>query len=142
MFFPGFLAALIIALLVIAILSLLLGYRGPGDRVFWLFLIIFLGAWAIGVWARPVGPLFMGVAWIPFLVGALALALLLLAISETGSRRTLAQPTAETHEEVAATVGIFFWVLILLLIALIVVGALWVEPAPQYIYAALQMSQV
>lgn len=123
MFFPEFLTALIIGLLLAAIFSLFLDRVGPWGGFFWFFLLIFLGAWAVGSWATPVGPMWLGVSWVPFVFGALAIALLLAAISEPRPRTVVVEPGAEPEAEAAATVGFFFWLLVLLLLVVIVAGA-------------------
>lgn len=123
MFFPGFLMALIMGLLVAAIFSAFLGDRRPwGGGFLWLFLIIFFGAWAVGSWTVPVGPSWIGVSWIPFLVAALAIGLLLASLAEPAPRPVTTQ--SEMEAEAAATVGFFFWLLLLVLIAVVIAGVI------------------
>ena len=87
----------------------------------WLFLVIFLGAWAVGLWAEPVGPVAWGVAWFPILFAALIIGLIIAAIPEPGARLTEPAP-ADEAEAAAAGVGLFFWLLIALLVVAIMFG--------------------
>lgn len=123
MFFPGFFTALVVAILLAAVFSLFLDRRGPWGGVVWFFLLIFLAAWAAGTWVTPVGPVWMGVSWVPFFIGALAVALLLAALSEPRPRTAAAEARTDVEAEEAQAVGFFFWLLILLLVVLIVLGA-------------------
>jgi len=79
MMFVGILLALVLALLFVAIFSVGFGRPGPWGSALWFFLVVFLGTVAVAAWSEPVGPLVMGVAWLPSFVAALFLALLLAA---------------------------------------------------------------
>jgi hypothetical protein len=120
--------ALVIALVLTLILVPLMGWRRPGYEADWstavfVFLLLFLFAWAGGVWLTPFGPTLFNVYWLPFVVVALAYALLLLAAAPPRfpgkrSRGTVSNASVEAErEEVAATAfGLFFWVLAVALI--------------------------
>ena len=114
MWFAEFVLAAIIALAFVAIFSY--GFRRPGPwgGFLWFFLLVFLGAWAVGVWAQPVGPTAWGVAWVPIFFGALLIALLVAAIPPAAPRTTT-EGVEEAPGDVAA-VGAFFWLLLILLI--------------------------
>lgn len=122
-----FLTALAIGLLIVFLFGGLLGRPGPWAAgggwtgLFWFFLVVFLGAWAVGAWSAPVGPLVSGVAWVPFLFGALVFGFLLAALSEPRPRTVAATP-AEAEAE--AVVGGFFWIVMILLIVAIAIGSL------------------
>lgn len=120
MLLSQFFVALVLALLVVLVFSLM-GRRGPWGAIWWFFLVVFLGAWAVGAWAAPVGPLVWNVTWIPFLFGALIFALLMAALPEPPPPRSAPELTAEegAAEESAATVGLFFWLLIVVFLAAI-----------------------
>jgi hypothetical protein len=109
--------------------------EGTGfSAVFWLFLILFLGTWAVGAWVEPIGPVWGGVAWLPFLWAALMFVLLVAAAAGTDwgtyrgrhRRDSTEAPTesgaaarADEAETAVAAVSIFVWfVLFLALIAL------------------------
>ena len=115
-----FLTALLFAVLFVAVFAIAFDRRGPWSGIGWFFLIVLLGAWAVGVWAEPVGPLLWGAAWVPILFGALFIALLVAAIPPTPTR-----PVEVTEPETAgaaAAVGLFFWLLLLLLLVAIVIA--------------------
>lgn len=122
-----FLVALIVGILLVSVVALLFGRRGPwatpgpGGGFLWFFLVVFLGAWAIGTWVSPVGPVAWGVAWVPFVFGALAIVLLLAALTPT---RPLTPAEAEAEARAEATVGVFFWAFVLVLVVAIVLGSL------------------
>lgn len=125
MFWTGLAVALIFALLMAAVFGLGFGRVGPWGGVFWFFLVVFLGAWAIGTWTVPVGPVVWGVPWAPFLVGALAVALLLAAIAEPAPRQPRGGSPGELESELEAqrTLGAFFWVFLLILILVVAFGS-------------------
>jgi hypothetical protein len=57
----------------------LFGRSGPWASIPVFFALIFLAAWAGGVWIAPMGPVLFGVYWVPFVVFGLIFALLLAA---------------------------------------------------------------
>jgi hypothetical protein len=73
-----------------------------------------LGAWAGGLWITPFGPTWFGISWLPFLMIAFFLALLLAAATPTQRPRTRSQAIAQERAEEAAanTLNVFFWLLI------------------------------
>ncbi|MDX1647254.1 MAG: hypothetical protein R3304_08920 [Longimicrobiales bacterium] len=111
-----FLTAVLFAFLFVAIFGVAFGRTGPWPGFFWFFLIVLLGAWAVGTWAEPVGPVLYGVSWVPFLLGALIIALLVAAMAEPRPREPLAEPAAPAE---AVAVGLFFWIAVLMLIGVI-----------------------
>jgi len=103
--------------------------RGPWGSFALFFLIIFLAAWAGSIWIQPVGPLLWGVAWVPILAVALLMALLLAAVTHRGIAEDIkSEPVPETPppEEVAvvAAIGLFFWIFIMGLLLVIIIGYL------------------
>jgi hypothetical protein len=86
----------------------------PTTPAWGLFVILFFGIWAAGVWAMPAGPLHLGVYWLPFLLTAILLSILV-AVLVPARRRD----EAEVEREVKAGLGLFFWVLVAGLIALV-----------------------
>jgi len=115
------------------ILSLLLAgpfaWRRPGQGVFWgnvffLFLVFFFISWAGGVWLPPFGPVLWGAYWMPFVLTAVIVGLLLLALVPPRRPRTRREAIIQqAKEETAArtTLDFFLWILVLgLLIAIIV----------------------
>ena len=77
------------------------------------FLLLLLGSWAGGIWLQPVGYLDWRFYWIPFLVVAFVLALLLSFIPLSRRPRTAAEQREqlEQRRDVTAAAGAFLWVL-------------------------------
>jgi hypothetical protein len=90
----------------------------PSTPVWSLFVIFFMVIWAGGVWAAPVGPSHLGIYWLPFVLIAILLAVLVVALAPRGSRSHRDELAVE--REVEAELGLFFWVLIGALMVLIV----------------------
>lgn len=87
------------------------------------FLIVWMGAWALGAWVTPFGPLFWGVPVLTFFFIALLFALVLAAAVPAGPRRpypAAGPPRVDEEASAALGFGVFFWVLLLaLLVALV-----------------------
>lgn len=125
----AFVAALVFSLL----LAALLGWRHPsgaatgaGEAILFAFIVLFLGAWVGGIWLAPFGPTLWGVTWVPFLLAALFVMFLLLAVApgrrRRGPGRPLQPPGPEGETPLPGVVfGGFFWLLVIaVIIALIV----------------------
>ena len=100
-----------------AVLGILLrGLRFRPNRPVWSLLIIFvLWIWAGGAWATVVGPSHLGIYWVPFLLSAILLAILVAVLAPHGYR-----DDREIQREVKAGLDLVFWVLIGALTVLIV----------------------
>ena len=127
MFFLDIIAALIIAVLLTSIFAGGCRRCGPGEGALFFFIIVFLAAWAGGLWITPFGPAFFGFYWIPFMFFALIVALLLAGLSEPAVKRnsTRAIEQIRAQQEAVKSVGVFFWVLIIILVLWIIFGYLW-----------------
>ena len=103
-----------------AVLGILLrGLRFRPNRPVWsLFIIFVLWIWAGGAWAAPVGPSHLGIYWLPFVLIAILLAVLVVALAPHG--RGSHRDELAVEREVEVELGVFFWVLIGALTALIV----------------------
>jgi len=131
MLIPELSAALIVAVILSALFALATRKRGLRKGLFWLFLILFLATWSGGVWVKPFGPVLWGVRWLSFLVVGAVIALIL-AVGQSRSRRKPQgrQETIDMLEKIKeereleqvawVTLTIFFWVLVLTLLAAIV----------------------
>lgn len=119
MWIAQLMVALLFGLVLAGLLGLVLGSAVVGGFL-WLFAVIFLGAWAVGVWVAPIGPLFMGVAWLPFLLGAVAVALLVAAHPRP---RTVTPTDAAGAEVTAAPLGGFFWAFVVVMLAIIALAS-------------------
>lgn len=125
MFFIDLLLALVVALVVSSIFAFGFRRRGLWPRFWLFFLVVFLFTWAGGIWLHPIGPTIKGVFWIPFLLIALLIALFLAAAVPRShiQSRTSESPDLKKarRSEVNAFLGVFFWILVMILIAAIVV---------------------
>jgi hypothetical protein len=107
------------------VISLIFGFgfrraaAWPG--FFFLFLIIFLFSWAVGVWLVPFGPVIGEAYWLPFLVGAVFIAVIMAALAPPERRPRAAEPERAQAAETEAAFGIFFWLLVVLLLIAIAV---------------------
>lgn len=124
------LSALIVALILSIFFAFFVRKRGPRKGFFWLFLLIFLMTWAVGIWIRPFGPSLKGIYWMPFLLTGLLFLLLMSVTSPLpppmGRHETLdmldQMETDRKMEKLAyISLNMFFWILLFALIILIVV---------------------
>ncbi len=123
MFFIELATAFLLALAVSLIFAYGFRRRGlwPGFLLF--FLIVFLFTWAGGVWVTPFGPQFAGVRWLPFLIVALIIAFFIAAAIPPAYTRPRTSESSDLRQararEVSQFLGIFFWLLVgILLLAL------------------------
>jgi len=106
-----------------------LGWRRGGEPVWpallFVLLILFPMFWLTSLWVEPVGPVYLGVAWIPIILVALIVMLIIAAAVPPRPRRAAVATAPE--EETAADVafGIFFWVLLIVLVLGIAAGYYW-----------------
>lgn len=124
--------ALLIAFVIAAIFVPLLGWRHPGAReeegwgaaFLFLFLILFLATWAGGAWLSPYGPAIWGVPWLGFLLFGIFVALLIAAVVPPARRLDPSAPEApggpDSEPPMLIGLGVFFWILLILLIFAIV----------------------
>jgi hypothetical protein len=86
----------------------------------WLFVILLFTMWAGGAWIGPAGPLIFGVAWMPFLVVGLIVALIIAAATESVQRR---DGTATTERDTSPRLAAFSIITLVLLAALVIAVA-------------------
>ncbi|MEJ2168148.1 MAG: hypothetical protein P8X90_21720 [Desulfobacterales bacterium] len=130
MIFKEFLVSLAVALLVCALYVLATRSSVRRTGFGWLFLFVLLATWAGGVWLRPFGPALADIRWLQFLIVGL-LAVLLVALfapfkAPRGRHETLDQLQAiarrkELQQVAYITLGIVFWVVLVILLAAIVI---------------------
>jgi hypothetical protein len=123
----GFIYLIVITLVMAWVFSYALRIRGPWGSFWTFFLVIFLAVWALYVWIGPTGPGWGGVYWLPPLAAALLVALILAAATPSTSKATSeiagGKVENDTEEKAAASaVGVFFWITILLLALIAVIG--------------------
>lgn len=119
--------AIVIALFFSLIFSYVFKNRGPWSSLWTFFLILFLAVWAGGLWLAPVGPYWHEISIVPLIFIGLLFALLLAAATPPATPSPDIRKTGEEIQEknkAAAAVGLFFWILLVALIAAIIVGLL------------------
>ena len=136
MVFADVLFVLFVAVILTAVFGAGLRRTGPWTGWWWFFLIVLLGAGLAAVWARPIGPPLFGVTgWIPIIFLGFILALLLAAATpgtppQRRDERVQPADRVEAEREAAAAtatvavVGVFFWILLAVIPAAIIIGAL------------------
>ncbi|MEJ2105112.1 MAG: hypothetical protein P8X47_11120 [Ignavibacteriaceae bacterium] len=122
--------AIIVALTLTALFYFIIRRSGLLGNVFLFFLIVFLGAWAGGLWLRPIGPPINGFYWINYLITGFLLALLLAAIGspDSSSERKKVEFEAEENKVIEKRTrepkrfDLLLTSLVLLLIIVILLG--------------------
>jgi hypothetical protein len=119
---------LLIALGVAVVLSIALVLALGRESAFAGFavtlVVIMLMSWAGGVWMRPIGPAAGGVYWLPFVLTGLLAALLIgtFHYAKTVKQAPIPQRLKDerVHQaKVTAELGLLFWVLLIVLVAVI-----------------------
>lgn len=113
-------ASFLVALVITVFFSRVLKNKGPWDAVWLVFLTIFLASWAGYLWINPFGPLVLGVSVAPIIVVGLIIAFILAAVS-TPARKTTVEGE-ETPPDTKLAIGIFFWIVMALLMVAIASG--------------------
>jgi len=126
MFFIDLLFALIFALILSAVFIMAFRRKDPWGRHFIFFVIIFLAAWAGGVWLKPIGPPLWNVYWMSFLLVGLLFAILLAGTGLPKGRSPFSTTVSEEEEEAEekitiAILGAFFWIFLVALAVFIIV---------------------
>lgn len=127
-----FLFAFLVAFVLSIVLVSALGWGLPGRDAPWasvllLFFVLFLAAWAGGLWVRPIGPTLWGVHWLGFLLVGLIIAVVMAAATprrKTPAGGGSAQAATEVEEEQVAF-GTFIWLLLVVLTVAILARYLW-----------------
>jgi len=79
------------------------------------FLVLFLTVWAGGIWMVPLGPMHLGIYWLPFLLVTVLVSIMTVALHPAHSQAEV----VEVRREVMAGLGLFFWLLVGSLVACI-----------------------
>ncbi len=109
----------------LTVVFVVLGRRArSGRQILVFFVLVFLAAWAGGVWVAPIGPRIMGVYWLSFFVVGLIFALLQEALAASSRRAAprerIPEIEAKEERELANIFNIFLLVLLVLFIVVIV----------------------
>lgn len=128
MFLIDVLFALLMAGIFTLIFAVALRRPGPWSSIAAFFLVIFLASWAGGLWISPTGPAFLGIFWVPILLVALLVALLLSAVSPRRPQhvQTISEAEAESRQRQAVlrAFDAFFWALLIGFLIVIILGYL------------------
>lgn len=132
MFLIDILFAAVIGLLLTLLFGFGLGRKGPWSSALIFFLIVFLASWAIGTIVEDSGPNIMGFYFVPFLIGAIIVALLLAAATPIRlyhHREKMVEtdkPEQRGTEEEPSTFDSaydgFFWAFMIFLLIMIILG--------------------
>jgi hypothetical protein len=121
--------ALAVALFLTVVFAVIGRQAKSPRRVITFALLVFLAAWAGGIWITPVGPTILGIYWLSVFAVGLIFALVLEGISAFHSRP--ARPGSSENRmdekeehEIESVLGTFFWILLLAFIGAIVLGYL------------------
>jgi amino acid transporter len=119
-------AAFLVALLLTVFFSTVLKSRGPWGALWLVFIVIFLATWAGHLWINPAGPTVLGVSVVPIFVIGFIVAFILASVSvpttKVKAKHVEDVTTVAENTEAAVTLGIFFWVLLIILLAVIATG--------------------
>lgn len=104
--------------------------RGPWDSGWTFLCIVFLWLTAVSLWIPPAGPVWFGAPWIDLFLTGLLVSFVLAATSvevSTNSHMTSDQAgntslTPAVHRTTIAKAGMLFWMLVVGLCILIIVG--------------------
>jgi hypothetical protein len=130
MIIPELSFSVIIALVFSVVFAWIIRKQGARGGFFWFFLIILLATWAGGIWIAPIGPVLLGVYWLPFIFIAFVFSLILSISAHDRKTRTREETLEEiegTRKEEAleeltyVTLNLFFWFLLAALAAAIVI---------------------
>ncbi len=117
--------SIMIALFFTAIFSYGFKNKGPWNNAWSFFLILFLAVWAGGIWITPFGPEWKNVAFAPLIVMGVFIATLLAATTPPEKRKVILEEKANipnAYEKSILVIGVFFWILIILLIGAILLN--------------------
>jgi Ca2+/Na+ antiporter len=130
MILKEFVVSLTVALLVCVVFALITRSNVRRTGFGWFLLFVVLATWAGGVWLRPFGPSWGDIRWLQFLIAGL-LVLLLFALFAPFKAPRGRHETIEQLQEIArqkevqkvtyVTLGIVFWVVLVILIAAIAI---------------------
>jgi peptidoglycan/LPS O-acetylase OafA/YrhL len=123
MIFAELVFALAIALFLTIIFTLFMRRVKSKQRVLAFFSVVFLAAWAGGIWITPAGPTFLGIYWLSFLVIGLLFALLFEVITGLSRPRRLPEKDVKREaEEIQTELSLSFFILFIAFMILIILG--------------------
>jgi hypothetical protein len=101
--------------------------RRPWPSAIWFFLILFVGTWALGGFFRPLGPAVGDLFWVPYLVAALLIAMLLATATPIRALSTGEEPRDGRRgaTRVARGAGVLFWLVLAASLLLLAIQYAW-----------------
>ena len=132
MFWIDLTVAVLIAVVFSVFLVTVVRWRKPGKGGIWstlsfLFIFLFLVIWAGGIWLIPFGPKFFNIYWFPFIVSAITVSLIIVTLIPPQQNKNTTVKLVRTEDKKKMktpnsefALGIFFWFLILALLAVII----------------------
>ncbi len=92
-----------------------------------LVVILFFVTWAGGIWLQPLGPILWHIYWIPFVAVGIVAALLLIATTPRRRPRTRREALQVREQErvLVTAFGVFFWILVSILLIAVAVHYLF-----------------
>jgi hypothetical protein len=130
MIFKEFLVALVATLFICTLFALLTRNKTRRTGFGWFLLFVLLATWAGGIWLQPFGPSWGNIRWLQFLASSLVVVLLFTLFAPLkppqGRHETLDQLQEIAHQKklertTYITLGILFWVVLVLLLAAIII---------------------
>ncbi|MCB0310124.1 MAG: hypothetical protein KDD42_02745 [Bdellovibrionales bacterium] len=121
--------SLLLALLFVGLFAGFYRRNNSWGSLLFFFLLIFLATWGGGVWFSPVGPVWYGVAWLPFVLMGLFTAMLI-ALSIPERERYQPRSSAEREKEANQALDIMAGAIILMLLLGIVSAYIFGLPQP------------
>jgi uncharacterized membrane protein len=124
MILGDFLIALVIALFFTIVLVVSGQKHRSWKRIITIFLIMLFASWAGGVWITPVGPAFLGIYWVSFLIVALILALIMETISALHAvpEDIDKRETRKKEESLEILISASFLILLIVFMIVIIIG--------------------
>jgi hypothetical protein len=114
------LATLITAFLLTVLFARSFSNKGPFGGLLLFFLIIFLSTWSGQLWVNPVTEPVWGVDWGLLIFTAIIFSVMMMALSAPISKPSGGEPAVS--QGAGITIGLFFWVLIILLVVAVASG--------------------
>ena len=128
MVFADLLFAFLVALVLSVVFTLGFRRQGPWPSPLIFFVVVFMTAWAGGIWLAPVA-FSWRLYWIPFLVFGLIVALLVSAIAPAPPAREapVKKRAFNALGNTIAGLGFFLWAFLIALAVTIIVRYLWLH---------------
>jgi hypothetical protein len=119
-----FLFTIFFSALAILLFTTLFRTKGPWNNLVLFFIVIFLSTWAGGIWLYPFGPYLWGITWLPFMLVALFITVLLISVTppKEGTTVELVDQNKKEAEKkmIKKSVSAFLVIIIIALVVAII----------------------